>query len=108
MVVVLGVAGSIVRVLIPMYLGYRPKHARASLNMASVDPSEKNDRRAEELAKPEDLVAKCLRIEDTLVNVKNTLAFHRLSENQRHQYDRAFAGMEVLIEEVSTAQRESA
>jgi hypothetical protein len=53
--------------------------------MASDDPSQKNDRRAEELANPEDLVLEFLGIEDTLVNVKNSLAFHRLSENQRHQ-----------------------
>jgi hypothetical protein len=71
------------------------------------DPSKEKDGPAQELANPEDLVREFLRIEDTLANVKNTLAFHRLSANQRHQYDRTFAELEVPIEEVSTAAKGS-
>jgi hypothetical protein len=70
-------------------------------------PSKEKDGPAQELANPEDLVREFLRIEDTLANVKNTLAFHRLSANQRHQYDRTFAELEVPIEEVSTAAKGS-
>ena len=104
--VVLGVAASVVRVLIPMYFGYRPERDRGSSKVVSFDPSREKNGPAQELASPEDLGPEFLRIEDTLAHVKNTLAFHRLSENQRHQYDRTFAELEVLIEEVSTATKQ--
>lgn len=70
--------------------------------MVSFDSTQEEDRCAVELANPEDLVPEFLRIEDTFANVKNTLAFHRLSQDQRHQYDRAFAELEVLIQDVSS------
>jgi len=40
-------------------------------------------------------------------DLKSTLAFHRLSEEQRHQYDGAFAELEVLIQEISIPRTQS-
>jgi hypothetical protein len=106
----IGVAANLAGVLALMYFGYAPgkRLSRANvLPFISWDDKKKlmHEKQpwTQEAGTPDELVRELERIEDVLSSLKSMLAFHRLSEEQRHQYDRVFAELEVLIQQLSIA-----
>ncbi len=102
LIVTIGVVANLTRVLILMYFGYDPGKRRSDRNLMPIASVRQKSTLIQEMNDPEDLLQELYRLEDALSNVKTTLAFHRFSPEQRHQYDRAFAELEVLIQQVST------
>lgn len=96
-----GIAANVACVLAFMYFGYLPGKRGPGPVVLPFASSDVKVRLIRDAESPEDLAPELDRIEDALSNLKSTLAFHRLSEEQRHQFDRAFAELEVLIQQVS-------
>jgi hypothetical protein len=97
----IGVAANMAGVLAFMYFGYLPRSRGASAKVLSFESSDETSTLIRDADNPEDFIRELHRIQEALSDLKSTLAFHRLADDQRHQYDRAFAELEVLIQQVS-------
>ena len=96
-----GIVANVAGVLALMYFGSVPGRRGSIVNVLPFISRNKQDTTIQDTETPNDLLRDLDRIADALSDLKSTLAFHRLSEEQRHQYDRAFAELEVLIQQVS-------
>ena len=106
LVALVGVAANMAGVLAFMYFGYLPGKHGAGANLLPFVRSEHNPTLICTADNPEDFVRELHRIQDALSTLKSTLAFHRLADPQRHQYDRAFSELEVLIQQMSVSTKE--
>lgn len=88
-------------VLAFMYFGYLPGKRGASTNLQPFVRTEENCILIHNADDPRDLIGELHRIQDALSNLRSTLAFHRLDDEQRYQYHRAFAELEVLIQQIA-------
>lgn len=95
LVALVGVAVNMAGVLAFMYFGYRPARRGASANVLPFGSSDETSTLSRDADNPEDFIRELRRIQEALS------AFHRLADDRRHQYDRAFAELEVLIRQVS-------
>lgn len=101
LVALVGVAVNMAGVLAFMYFGYRPARRGTSANVLPFGSSDETSTLIRDADHPEDFIRELHRIQEALSDLKSTLTFHRLADDQRHQYDRAFAELEVLIQQVS-------